>query len=148
MLRLAFWSYPISAKGAVIVLPRCDTEANTPRATRGAARRGARVAFRTTWFSVKRSSVLAQGSERGARSVEDGDQARPFPSIDAHAVGASLVEAALARLGDRRLTPEEQATIVKATRSPRKVEWPEWWKKAELMASSRRSRERQINDAE
>jgi ParB-like nuclease domain len=37
-------------------------------------------------------------------------------------------EAALARL-DRRLSPAEQRTIVKATRTPNKVKWPEWWSK-------------------
>ena len=37
-----------------------------------------------------------------------------------------LVEAALARL-NRRLKPAEQRTIVKATRTPHKVQWPEWW---------------------
>jgi hypothetical protein len=40
-----------------------------------------------------------------------------------------LVEAALARLGDRRLTPEQQATILRATRTPHKVNWPDWWDK-------------------
>jgi hypothetical protein len=38
-----------------------------------------------------------------------------------------LVEAALARLGERRLTPEEQETVVQATRTPHKVKWPQWW---------------------
>lgn len=38
-----------------------------------------------------------------------------------------IVEAALARLGSRRLTPDEQRIIVQATRTPRKVNWPEWW---------------------
>lgn len=38
-----------------------------------------------------------------------------------------LVEAALARLGDRRLTLEEQAEVWRATRTPRKVCWPTWW---------------------
>jgi hypothetical protein len=37
-----------------------------------------------------------------------------------------LVEAALARL-DRTLSPSEQRIIVKATRTPHKVRWPEWW---------------------
>jgi hypothetical protein len=37
-----------------------------------------------------------------------------------------LVEAALARL-DRTLSPAEQRTVVEATRTPRKVRWPEWW---------------------
>ena len=38
-----------------------------------------------------------------------------------------IVEAALARLGDRRLTVEEQETVVGATRTPWKVRWPDWW---------------------
>lgn len=37
------------------------------------------------------------------------------------------VEAALARLGDRRLSLEEQRTVLAITRTPEKVEWPEWW---------------------
>lgn len=38
-----------------------------------------------------------------------------------------IVEAALARFGDRRLTKEEQRVIVRATRTPYKVNWPDWW---------------------
>ena len=38
-----------------------------------------------------------------------------------------IVEAALARLGARRLTREEQAVVTRATRSPTKVRWPDWW---------------------
>ena len=38
-----------------------------------------------------------------------------------------LVQKALDRLGDRRLTRDEQATVVKAARTPHKVKWPEWW---------------------
>ncbi len=37
-----------------------------------------------------------------------------------------LVEAALARL-PQPLSPADQRIIVKATRTPRKVRWPEWW---------------------
>jgi len=37
-----------------------------------------------------------------------------------------LVEAALARL-DRTLNPADQRTIVKATRTPHRVRWPDWW---------------------
>jgi Family of unknown function (DUF5681) len=37
-----------------------------------------------------------------------------------------LVEAALARLG-RTLSPADQRIIVKATRTPHRVKWPEWW---------------------
>ncbi len=38
-----------------------------------------------------------------------------------------LVQKALDRLGDRRLTRDEQATVVKAARTPHKVKWPDWW---------------------
>ena len=38
-----------------------------------------------------------------------------------------IVEAALERLGSRRLSVEEQETIVRATRTPWKVRWPAWW---------------------
>ena len=38
-----------------------------------------------------------------------------------------VVERALDRLGDRRLTLQEQQTVLKATRTPTKVRWPDWW---------------------
>ena len=38
-----------------------------------------------------------------------------------------IVEAALARLGNRRLTADQQRIITRATRTPYKVRWPEWW---------------------
>jgi hypothetical protein len=38
-----------------------------------------------------------------------------------------IVQAALARLGDRQLTADEQQIIIEATRSPAQVEWPHWW---------------------
>lgn len=38
-----------------------------------------------------------------------------------------IVEAALTRFGDRRLTVEEQREVWNATRTPNKVAWPDWW---------------------
>lgn len=38
-----------------------------------------------------------------------------------------IVEAALARLGSRHLSVEEQQTVLASTRTPEKVRWPEWW---------------------
>jgi hypothetical protein len=38
-----------------------------------------------------------------------------------------LVQEALSRLGMRRLSREEQETVVRATRTPHKVNWPDWW---------------------
>lgn len=39
-----------------------------------------------------------------------------------------LVQKALDRLGGRRLTKDQQETVVKATRTPHKVNWPDWWR--------------------
>ncbi|MBZ0215757.1 MAG: DUF5681 domain-containing protein [Fimbriimonadaceae bacterium] len=39
-----------------------------------------------------------------------------------------IVQASLNRLGKRRLTREEQKSVVRATRTPHKVIWPDWWK--------------------
>jgi hypothetical protein len=50
----------------------------------------------------------------------------PYRETARMALEPWLVEAALAHL-DRRLSPAEQRTIVKATRTPHKVKWPEWW---------------------
>ena len=38
-----------------------------------------------------------------------------------------IVEAALARLGNRRLSVDEQRTVVESMRTPQKVSWPDWW---------------------
>lgn len=38
-----------------------------------------------------------------------------------------IVQAALARLGNRRLTTEAQKVVVASTHAAEKVEWPEWW---------------------
>lgn len=38
-----------------------------------------------------------------------------------------IVEAALARLGSRRLNKEEQRKVWNATRMRQKVNWPDWW---------------------
>jgi hypothetical protein len=38
-----------------------------------------------------------------------------------------IVEAALARFGEKQLTPKEQEIVLKATRTPTKVRWPDWW---------------------
>ena len=38
-----------------------------------------------------------------------------------------IVENALERLGDRQLSLSEQKEVWGATRTPQKVEWPEWW---------------------
>lgn len=52
------------------------------------------------------------------------DRYRPTARI---ALEPWIVEAALDRLGDSRLTVEEQKVVVSATRTPWKVNWPHWW---------------------
>ncbi|MEW9920975.1 DUF5681 domain-containing protein [Marimonas sp. MJW-29] len=38
-----------------------------------------------------------------------------------------IVEEALVRLGGRRLSPDQQRIVLQATRTPHKVNWPDWW---------------------
>ena len=42
-----------------------------------------------------------------------------------------IVQLALEWLGDRRLSPDEQRTVVNATRVPHRVRWPSWWTERE-----------------
>ncbi len=51
----------------------------------------------------------------------------PFRPTARMALEPWLVKQALQRLGDRRLSLEEQEKVVRATRTPKKVKWPEWW---------------------
>ena len=50
-----------------------------------------------------------------------------FRETARYALEPWIVEAALARLGGRRLSREQQEVVVKAVRSPGKVNWPGWW---------------------
>lgn len=72
--------------------------------------------------SVAPGSVnSAMGPLRMAKKLD------PYRKTARMALEPWLVEAALARLGDRRLTLEEQQIVVKAARTPWKVNWPDWW---------------------
>jgi hypothetical protein len=50
----------------------------------------------------------------------------PYRETARMALEPWLVEAALARLS-QPLSPVDQRIVVKATRTPHKVRWPEWW---------------------
>ena len=73
-------------------------------------------------------TFVTPGSVSGAltalRMATKLDPYRPTARI---ALEPWLVEQALDRLGDRRLSPEEQEIVVKATRTPKRVRWPDWW---------------------
>ena len=38
-----------------------------------------------------------------------------------------IVEAALARLGARQLSVDEQRAVMESSHTPKKVRWPDWW---------------------
>ena len=48
-------------------------------------------------------------------------------NTDRMALEPWIVEVALDRLGDRRPTLLEQQRVLGATRTPKKVRWPDWW---------------------
>ena len=50
----------------------------------------------------------------------------PYRETARMALKPWLVEAALARLS-QPLSPTDQRIVVKATRTPHRVSWPEWW---------------------
>ncbi len=74
------------------------------------------------------SRIVAPGSVSGAltalRMAAKLDRYRPTARI---ALEPWLVEQALERLGDRRLSREEQVKVVRTTRTPHMVRWPKWW---------------------
>jgi hypothetical protein len=77
--------------------------------------------------SVIIRSILAPGSVTSA--LEPLRMARkldPYRETARMALEPWLVEAALARLS-QPLSPADQRIVVKATRTPHKVRWPEWW---------------------
>ena len=61
------------------------------------------------------------------RKLRMGEKLDPYRDTARMVIEPWLVERALARLGDGRLSREEQAVVVSATRRPKKVRWPEWW---------------------
>ena len=55
----------------------------------------------------------------------------PYRETARMALEPWLVEAALARLS-QPLSPADQRIVMKATRTPQKVRWPEWWSEHHL----------------
>jgi Family of unknown function (DUF5681) len=87
--------------------------------------RGARTFF--NMLSIVRV-IIRPGSVNSAlqplRMASKLDRYRPTARM---AIEPWLVEAALSRFGNRRLSREEQTQVVRATRTPGKVRWPDWW---------------------
>ena len=89
------------------------------RAARGDA--GVTLTVITRWLTSPGSVSEALTTLRMAVKL---DAYRPTARM---ALEPWLVERALERLGDRRLSREEQEKVLKATRTPKKVKWPHWW---------------------
>ena len=71
--------------------------------------------------------IVAPGSVTSAlMSLRIAIKLDPYRETARMALEPWLVEAALAHL-PHTLSPAEQRAIVKATRTPHKVRWPEWW---------------------
>ena len=72
-------------------------------------------------------TLVAPGSVTSAlEALRMAEKLDPYRETARMALEPWLVEAALTRL-DRRLSPADQRIVVKATRTPRRVRWPDWW---------------------
>jgi hypothetical protein len=77
--------------------------------------------------SVIIRSILDPGSVTSAlEPLRMAKKLDPYRETARMALEPWLVEAALARLS-QPLSPADQRIVVKATRTPHKVRWPEWW---------------------
>ena len=71
--------------------------------------------------------VLPGSVSTALRPLRMAKKLDPYRNTARMALEPWIVEAALKRLGDRRLSLEEQQTVVRAARTPWKVKWPQWW---------------------
>jgi hypothetical protein len=72
-------------------------------------------------------TIVAPGSVTGALEVlRMAKKLDPYRETARMVLEPWLVEAALTRLS-QPLSAADQRTIVNATRTPHKVQWPEWW---------------------
>jgi len=77
--------------------------------------------------SVIVRTIVAPGSVTSALApLRMAKKLDPYRETARMALEPWLVEAALARL-DQKLSSADQWTIVKATRTPHRVRWPNWW---------------------
>lgn len=77
-------------------------------------------------------NVIGSGPDAVAEPL--GIARRKYPTDEARMrwqLNPWIVEAALKRMGDRRLTIEEQREVFANTRTPDKVNWPDWWEACE-----------------
>lgn len=113
-------------------------DASAARSMLEAIEATAGVSTETPNLNIATILLHARNTERGPRVLEIICRLGMAAKLDAYRESARVVlqvwvvELALARLGDRRLSVTEQATIWGSCRTPWKVRWPEWWEYKEL----------------
>lgn len=80
------------------------------------------VVYEIIWKSVSPGSVAC-----ALDALSMAVKLRKYSEDTRHELKPWIVEAALGRLGTRRLSLEEQRTVLASTRTPEKVCWPDWW---------------------
>ncbi len=78
-------------------------------------------------LTIVGSIVSPDNPNHALRLLKMAEKLYPFQPHAQIKLEPWLVQRALDRLGDRRLNTMERATVVAATRTPRKVRWPDWW---------------------
>lgn len=79
---------------------------------------------------VSKIAIASVGSGADAIIGKLGIAFHKYPNEEARTrweLNLWVVEAALKRHGDTRLTEEVQREVWNATRTPQKVRWPDWW---------------------
>ena len=73
-------------------------------------------------------SIVSPGSVSSAvECLRVGTKLDPYRETARILLEPWIVEAALSRFEEKQLTPQEQEIVLKATRTPTKVRWPDWW---------------------
>ena len=91
-------------------------------AARANRRHDAEQAFVLRWV------IIGMGIEQTARTLGMAIKRFPFDKKRVRwEIQPWIVAAALDRLGARKLTEDEQREVWSNTRTPEKVNWPEWW---------------------
>lgn len=80
------------------------------------------VVYNMVWKSVSPGSVSCALDALGMAV-----KLRKYSEDARHELKPWLVQKALDRLGNRRLSIGEQRTVLGTTRSPEKIQWPDWW---------------------
>ena len=89
--------------------------------------RGSKVSISEGPFEIVRSFVAPGSVNTAVECLRICTKLDRFRETARMLLEPWIVEAALARLGDKQLTPKEQEVVLKATRTPSKVRWPHWW---------------------